>query len=158
MAESTKSSQTTPPSTPGRSEIGPLEAAIALMGIATVVVLAGVSMWFYGSGGEASTVAVLGASLGTIGSIVGAVVGVGMGTKSGSATGAAASSAADAKTKLAKSAALRAHDALTKFQKVSAPRAEAAAAPAEKPPTADELNRQLSDALTQVSAALEDLR
>jgi len=149
MATTPKADQPAP-STPSASTLGPLEAAVALTAIAAVVLLAGISMWFYGTGGETSTVAVLGASLGTIGSIVGAVVGVGMGTKSGSATGNAANSAADAKTKLAKSGTKTAEAALTRALTASGGGPPSGrAAPAARALNADEM-RELNEALERV--------
>ncbi len=139
---------------PHATDIGPLEAAIALTGIVAVVILAVFSMWFYGSGGQASTVAVLGASLGVIGSVVGAVVGVAMGTKTGSAAGAAGLRAGEANTKLARSVTKSTQSALTTVRNAHL----AAAATKSPSPTADEVTAQIDAALAVVNRALDDIQ
>ncbi len=113
------------------------------MGIVAVVVLAAIAMVFYGAGGEAPAVAVLGATLGTIGSIVGAVVGVAMGTKSGGAAG-------DANTKSARSVAKRAKTALASVK------AAHEDPPQGGPAQHDTTNAVVESALRQVDDALAD--
>lgn len=144
------------PSATGPTDLGSHETTIALLGIVAVVVLALFGMWFYGTGGEVSTVAVLGASLGTVGSIVGAVVGVGMGSKSGSATGAAAKQAADAQTKLTKSASKRVQTALNSILTPGGGPPPAGGAP--RTLVAGVHSSQVEDALKQIDEALDDLQ
>ena len=71
-----------------------LNDAVAILGIAGVLILAGLIAWFYGTGNETSAAGLLNTVVPVVGTIVGLVFGVSYGSKSGTAQGQKAGAAA----------------------------------------------------------------
>lgn len=97
-------------------ELSALDIAVAVVGLVLIGILAGVVIWFYGTGGETSAAGVLGLTFTAIGSIVGTVFGVSAGTKSGAAGGiAGGQQVAEATTRSTTQAMGTTIDSLTKM-------------------------------------------
>ena len=67
--------------------------SVAVVGIAGVLILAGLIAWFYGTGNETAAAGLLNTVIPVVGTIVGLVFGVTSGTKSGTAAGQQAGAA-----------------------------------------------------------------